>query len=167
MPLTHPCKICRSSGSCDGCSKVFSEAQSTKLLSSVRSELRSVKVAALTSTFDALRLAFLLAGLTATGGAQNVLQTGNWPATTRVRVCMPILRGETQSYHLPLSVFEQTDPAQEVTPCHTASQYQRQVTVATATALTCKGMIYESQPLVNSLPAWSTMPVGLWTSDLR
>ncbi len=103
VPSTHPCKICRSSGSCDGCCKVSSEAQSTKLLSSVRSELRSVKVAALTSWIDALRLLLLLADLTAKRGAQTVLQTGDWPATTRVRVCMQTLSGETQSYHLPLS----------------------------------------------------------------
>jgi len=168
VPLTHPCKICRSSGSCDGCFKVSSEAQSTKLLSSVRSEVRSVKVAALTSTFDALRLLFLLADLTAKEGAQNVRQTGNWPATTRVRVCMQTMSGETQSYHLPLSILEQTDPAQPLTPCDTASQYQQQVTAATATALTCTGMNYKSQPLVNSLHLTSCLVHdACWTLDLR
>ena len=125
VPSTHPCKICRSSGSCYWLCKVSSEAQSTKLLRSVRSELRLVKVAALTSCCDALRLFLLLADLTAKRGAQTILQTGGWKATTRVRVCMQILSGESQSCHLPLSVLEQTDPAQALTPCHTASQNQR------------------------------------------
>ncbi len=74
--------------------------------------------------------------------------------------------GETQSYNTPLSILEQTNLAQAIPFCHTECQYKRQITVATG--LTCTGMSYKSQPLVNSLHITTCLVHdACWTLDLR